>query len=51
MENKYKLNVRGEQAKRVRDEIRMDKLKRKLRKLIEPSGKWKRAYEDRYSSD
>ena len=47
MEKKYKLNVRGEEAKRVRDEIRMDKLKRKMRKSIEPSVKWQRAYFER----
>ena len=48
MENKYKLNVKGEEAKRVRDEIRMSKLKRKLFKSILPSAEFSKEYVDRY---
>ena len=50
MKHIYKLNVKSEEATRVRDEIRMDKLKRKMRKSIEPSVKLKRALED-YNRD
>ena len=48
MDNKYKLNVKGEEAKRVRDEIRMSKLKRKLFKKILPSAEFSKEYVDRY---
>ena len=48
MDNKYKLNVKGEEAKRVRDEIRMSKLKRKLFKSILPSAEFSKEYVDRY---
>ena len=48
MDNKYKLNVKGEEAKRVRDEIRMSKLKRKLFKSILPSAEFSKEYIDRY---
>ena len=48
MENKYKLNVKGEEAKRVRDEIRMSKLKRKIFKSILPSAEFSKEYVDRY---
>ena len=48
MDNKYKLNVKGEEAKRVRDEIRMSKLKRKLFKSILPSEEFSKEYVDRY---
>ena len=51
MENKYKLNVKGEEAKRVRDEIRMSKLKRKLFKSTIPSVKFSKEYEERYFTD
>lgn len=47
MEHIRVLNIKGEEAKRVKDEIRMRNLKRKLRKSIEPSVKWQRAYMER----
>ena len=50
MKHIYKLNVKSEEAKRVREDIREHKLKRKLFKSIEPSVKLKRALED-YNRD
>ena len=48
MKHIYKLNVKSEEAKRVREDIREHKLKRKLFKSIYPSGKWLRAYREKY---
>ena len=41
------LNIKGEEAKRIKEEIRMRNLKRKLIKSNQPSVKWMRAYMDR----
>ena len=51
MKQIYKLNVKGEEARRVRDEIRMNKLKRKIFKSTEPSVKMSKEYEERYFTD
>jgi len=48
MKQIYKLSVTGEQAKRVRAEIRERQMLRKLRDATEPSVKYKRALEDYY---
>ena len=47
MEHIRILNIKGEEARRIKDEIRMRNLKRKMRKSIEPSVKWQRAYFER----
>ena len=48
MEHIRILNIKGEEAKRVKAEIRMRKLKRKIFKSTEPSAKFSKEYEERY---
>ena len=50
MKQIYKLSVTEEQAKRVRAEIREQKLMRNLRNSTEPSVKLKRALEKYYEN-
>jgi len=51
MEHIRILNIKGEEAKRVKAEIRMRNLKRKLFKSTIPSVKMSKEYEDRYFTD
>lgn len=51
MEHIRILNIKGEEAKRVKAEIRMRNLKRKLFKSIQPSVKFSKEYEERYFTD
>ena len=48
MEHIRILNIKGEEANRVKAEIRMRNLKRKLFKSILPSAEFSKEYVDRY---
>ena len=48
MEHIRILNIKGDEAKRVKAEIRMRNLKRKIFMSNRPSVQWMRAYHDKY---